>query len=86
MARVPGARSLRARSWLAVGEPVDPSDAREGDVVILSRGRNPHAGHVGFLAGPITDKIPLLGGNQGNKVSVAQYPAARLLGIRRLSS
>lgn len=87
-------RSLAARSWLGVGQPIDLEDARPGfDVVILSRGANPAPanvlsapGHVGFFHAykPETDSIELLGGNQGNEVCIASYPRSRLLGVRRL--
>ena len=52
------------------------------DLVILERGAG---GHVGFYAGyaPNGD-IQLLGGNQGNTVSIASFPTARVLGIRRI--
>jgi len=73
-------------------------DARVGfDVVILKRGSGDQPGpevikapgHVGFFAGldPAIDtfeNVLVLGGNQGNTVSVRPYPKDRLLGIRRL--
>ena len=58
--RLPRSKSLRARSWLSVGTPIDISDARPGfDVVILKRGigRQPGpdnltaTGHVALFAG-----------------------------------
>lgn len=99
--RLPRSKSLRARSWLEVGRAVDPADAQVGfDVVILKRGSGDQPGpevikapgHVGFFAGwDLTDDdwqknaVLLLGGNQGNTVSVRPYPRSRLLGIRRLT-
>lgn len=78
-----GTGSLLARDFLKIGTAVDkPSD---GDIVVLSRGdRNGWQGHVGFYAGrDANGNVLVLGGNQGNKVSVAPYSADRVLGFRR---
>ena len=82
--RLPRSKSAMARSWLSVGVPIDLKDAVPGyDVVILSRG-TPPSGHVGFFAGLEGDRIHVLGGNQGDAVTVASFPATMLLGVRRL--
>ena len=73
-------RSLMARSYLAWGAPL--ADARMGAVAVFSRGSDPALGHVGFWLGETEDSVVLLGGNQGNAVSVARYPKARLIGLR----
>jgi uncharacterized protein (TIGR02594 family) len=73
-------RSLMARSYLRWGEKLD--EGRFGAIAVLSRGSDPAAGHVGFLIGEIEAHLILLGGNQGDAVSVAAYPKARLLGFR----
>ncbi|MGI9422096.1 MAG: TIGR02594 family protein [Hyphomicrobiaceae bacterium] len=75
-----GSGSLRARSYLGWGTAIDT--AKLGAVAVLSRGRNPSAGHVGFVIGESEDTIILLGGNQGNAVSVARFSKDRLLGLR----
>lgn len=92
--RLPRSKSLRARSWLTVGESVyvlvEASAAF--DVVIVKRGPDPQPGpevldapgHVGFFAGMEGDRVLILGGNQSDMVSVAQFPRADILGIRRL--
>ena len=62
------------------------------DVVILRRGGGDQPGpevldapgHVGFFAGHEDPNVLLLGGNQGDSVSVAPFAAARILGVRRL--
>lgn len=93
LADMPRSRSLAARSWLTVGTSIPLSDALIGDVVVLSRGKPPQPdasviaapGHVGFFFGlEGTDKVVLLGGNQGDKVSGASFPKSRILGVRRL--
>ena len=90
---LPRSKSLGARSWLTVGRPGTLSEAQLGfDVVILKRGTGNQpgpevinaAGHVGFYAGSEPGKVKLLGGNQGDMVSLATFPAERVLGVRRL--
>ena len=83
--RLPRSKSLAARSWLHVGRPVGLHEATAGfDVAILSRGDNPDSGHVGFYASWQAGRIWLLGGNQDNSVSVKDFNAARVIGVRRL--
>jgi len=92
--RLPRSKSLAARSWLVVGRSVALADAEPGyDIVVLQRGsgRQPGPdvlqapGHVGFFAGLEGDRVLVLGGNQGDAVSVARFPAGTVLGVRRLS-
>lgn len=98
--RLPRSKSARARSWLEIGRAVDEADAAPGfDVVILQRGDGQQPGpevikapgHVGFFAGWSAsddgdgwNRVMVLGGNQGNAVSVVSYPRERILGIRAL--
>jgi uncharacterized protein (TIGR02594 family) len=79
-----GTGSLAARSYLKWGEPVEPKDAEPGDIVVFWR-ESPSAwqGHVGFYDGETDKMIRVLGGNQSNAVTRAQYSKDRLLGIRR---
>lgn len=73
-------RSLMARSYLGLGMPL--TEGRPGAIAVLSRGRDPAAGHVGFLVGETDDSLVLLGGNQSDAVTVAAFPKSRLLGLR----
>lgn len=83
---LPRSRSLAARSWLTVGTPVKLDEAKVGfDVVVLKRGTNPAHGHVGFYAGSAPDSVLILGGNQGDAVSIQPYPSASVLSVRRLA-
>jgi len=79
-----GTGRANARSWLGWGKEVSRSEARKGDVVVLWRG-SPRSwkGHVGIFEGWSGNKVMLLGGNQGNKVTIAAYPSVRVLSIRR---
>lgn len=90
---LPRSRSAAARSWLKVGEPVAIELATQGnDVVVLKRGKEPQPGpevieaqgHVGIYHGVDGADVLVLGGNQGNEVSIARYPLAALLGVRRV--
>ena len=77
-----GTGSLLARSYLDWGQKIPLSEAKEGDVVILS-GKASWQGHVGFFKGQGAQKLNLLGGNQNDQVNVKAYPASKLLGARR---
>ena len=91
--RIPRSKSLRARSWLLVGDPIELKDAVPGfDVVILKRGGpnqpGPQVikakGHVGWFAGIDDTYVLILGGNQSDSVSITRYHISRILGVRRL--
>lgn len=92
---LPRSKSLRARSWLAIGRPVALTEAEVHgeDVVILKRGRGKQPGpevidapgHVGFFAGHTPGEVHVLGGNQSDAVTVQRYPSADVLGVRRLT-
>lgn len=75
---------LTARSWLQVG--ASTATPKQGDVVVLWR-ESPDSwkGHVGFLIKESKRYVYLLGGNQGNSVSIKAYPKNRVLDYRKLS-
>ena len=73
----------RGRCWrdpISIGARLETP--RIGAVTVLARGDDPSAGHVAFFLGETADKLFLLGGNQGDAVTVAAYDKARLLGLR----
>lgn len=70
--------SAAARSYATWGVTSDP---RYGAVAVLSRGRPPR-GHVGFLIDADDEFVWILGGNQGDRVSVAPFPMTRLVACR----
>lgn len=78
-----GTNSLAARSFLDWGQAVD--QPQPGDIAVFSRGDpNGWQGHVGFFQGYNPDgTINVLGGNQGDAVSIAAYSPDQLLGFRR---
>jgi uncharacterized protein (TIGR02594 family) len=80
---LPRSRSLAARSWLTVGREIRLDMALPGfDVVVLQRDGG---GHVGFYVRSDSADVWLLGGNQHDQVSIAEFPRERILGIRRLA-
>jgi len=91
---LPRSRHLRARSWLEVGEEIPLDQALPGyDVVVFSRGEGKQPGpdvidapgHVGLFAGLDGDQVLVLGGNQGDRVSIAPRSRSKLLGVRRVT-
>ncbi len=68
----------RARAYLDWGH-VQPVPA-VGSVVIFERAGG---GHVGFVIGrTVANRLAVLGGNQGDAVSIASFPRERVLGYR----
>jgi len=67
----------RAKAYLECGEPCGPVP---GALVIYDRAGG---GHVGFVVGiDQSGRIMTLGGNQGNRVSIAPFDSSRVLGYR----
>ena len=85
-AGLPHTGKLNARSYLDWGQPVEINGAQPGDIVVFWRGsKNSWTGHVAFFARRDGDNIIVVGGNQRDQVSEASYPAARILGVRRMA-
>ncbi len=85
MAGFPGTGKASARSWLDWGG-VSLKFPVYGCVVILWRGaRNGPLGHVAFFMGMQDQNLLLLGGNQGNEVSIRSYSKERVIGMRWLA-
>jgi len=87
--RHPG--SARARDWLDWGVGVSVVHPPIGAVIVLSRGGagqpGPEVrdaqGHVGFFwSHGEPGRLVLLGGNQGDSVSLGSFPVHRMLGVR----
>lgn len=79
-AGIEGTGSLMARSYLGWGIKLD--QPRRGAITVMSRGADPALGHVGFWVGTQDGNVLLLGGNQGDSVSIEAFPKARVLGYR----
>lgn len=66
-----------ARNWAHFGRPCG---LVYGCIGVFSRG--PTSGHVGFLIGQDADEVFVLGGNQGDSISVVAIAKSRLLATR----
>lgn len=68
----------RAKSWLDYGRKLNSPCL--GAIVIFDR---KGGGHVGFIIGlDHANRLLVLGGNQGNKVSVMAFERSRVIGYR----
>lgn len=76
----PNTGSLAARSYLKYGQSIDKP--RKGCIVVLKRGNSTWEGHVGFFIKQSATHVYLLGGNQGDAVSIAPFPKSKVLGYR----
>lgn len=69
---------FRARAYLDYGHELDRM--AYGSIVVFERGGG---GHVGFVVGrDRRNRVMCLGGNQGNRVSIAPFELWRVLGYR----
>jgi uncharacterized protein (TIGR02594 family) len=69
---------FRALAWLDWGIPI--SQPMVGCVVVYAR---KGGGHVGFVVGrDEKGRVLTLGGNQGNRVSIAPFDSTRVVGYR----
>lgn len=75
-------RSKSARSFERWGVPIPLSLPRRGAIAVLERGLDPKNGHVGTLLHWTQFDVFLVGGNQGNAVSIARYPRRRVVAFR----
>lgn len=73
--------SQAARSYLQWGQEIQKPVV--GCVTVLWReSRDSWKGHVGFYVGESPTHVLLFGGNQGDKVCLAEYPKERVLSYR----
>lgn len=79
--RRPPAKYLSALAWTAFGLPVKRGLAELGDVLVFSRAGG---GHVGLYVGEDADAFHVLGGNQGDAVSIMRIAKARCVAVRRV--
>lgn len=93
MLGVQRSNSRAARSWLRVGTPVSLDAATPGFVVVvLKRGAGEQPGpevtnapgHVGFLYKANAETVWVLGGNQGDAVTIAPFRRERVIGVVEL--
>lgn len=70
---------LAARSYLNWGEKTKPIP---GAIVVFRRGNNPWQGHVAFFVQDNGSTIRVIGGNQSDAVTYANYPKSRVIDYR----
>ena len=77
----PGSKALNARSFLTWGKEV--KKPYPGCVTVFWRG-SPRSweGHVAFFVSETASHVKVIGGNQSNAVTVADYPKSQVLGYR----
>jgi uncharacterized protein (TIGR02594 family) len=74
---------LDARSWLRM--PIHVLKPTLGDIVVLWRDSpTSWKGHVGLFISQRANVIYVLGGNQGNQISIMPYSTSRVLGYRQV--
>ncbi len=73
--------SLLARSFLNYG--TNTNTPKFGDIAVFWReSLNSKFGHAGFYVGEDAKNVYVLGGNQGDQVSIAPFPKFQLLAYR----
>ena len=79
---IKGTGAVNARSFLEWGKGT--TTPKQGDIVVLWRGSpSSWKGHVGFFKGfDPQGNVLILGGNQGDQVSIEAFAASRVLGFR----
>lgn len=78
-----GYHYLRAASFSNWGKSVRKDDAMFGDILVFTRSGG---GHVGWYIAETTKTYWVLGGNQGNRVSIVEIAKNRLSAVRRYYS
>lgn len=82
-AGIAGSGSLAARSYESWGQPLPIGQPEYGCIGVKARaGGASWQGHTGFVVGASADKIILLGGNQQNSVSIAEFPRKEFTAFR----
>lgn len=78
---VQSTRKANAKSYRTWGHPVVGAGLF-GAVVVMDRAKGqPWQGHVGFCCGFTAQDVHVLGGNQGNSVSIAAFPQKRIVAV-----
>lgn len=71
-------RSAAARSWLGYG--VKLKAFKLGAIAVFERGPTESlAGHVAIALSEDNNLVQVIGGNQGNAISIAKFPKSKLI-------
>jgi uncharacterized protein (TIGR02594 family) len=79
-ARVASTRSAAARSWADWGNAIQRP--KFGAIAVLERGKHAWQGHVGLYLDSDATKVYVLGGNQGDRVSVQSFLKTQVISYR----
>ena len=71
--------AVRATSWSTWGQALRPERLSPGAVLVFAR---PGGGHVGFYVGEDSAAYHVLGGNQGDAVTIARIAKERCIARR----
>lgn len=71
--------AIRAKSWATWGQALRPERLAPGAVLVFER---PGGGHVGFYVGEDATMYHVLGGNQGDRVSIMRLSKSRCVARR----
>ncbi|WP_334656719.1 TIGR02594 family protein [Sphingomonas panaciterrae] len=71
--------AVRAKAWATWGLNIRPERIAPGAVLVFER---PGGGHVGFYVGEDATAYHVLGGNQGDRVSIARIEKSRCIARR----
>lgn len=71
--------AVRASAWANYGQRLRFERLAPGAIIVFQR---PGGGHVGFYVGEDADAYHVLGGNQGDAVTVARIDKARCIAAR----
>lgn len=75
----PPAIAVRAKAWATWGQNIRPERIAPGAILVFER---PGGGHVGFYVGEDRTAYHVLGGNQGDRVSVMRIEKSRCIARR----
>ena len=75
----PPSIAVRAKSWATWGQNIRPERIAPGAVLVFQR---PSGGHVGFYVGEDATAYHVLGGNQGDCVSIMRIEKKRCIARR----
>jgi uncharacterized protein (TIGR02594 family) len=71
--------AVRAKAWATWGQNIRPERIAPGAVLVFERSGG---GHVGFYVGEDKTNYHVLGGNQGDRVSIMRLEKSRCIARR----
>ena len=75
-----GTNSGWAKSYIGWGKECD---CEIGSIAVMNRGSNPAHGHVAFVLQENRETVYTIGGNQNDRVSIAEVPKVKIISYRK---